>query len=33
MGITVTHEERGDIDRIVAALRETFAEAEASKKA
>jgi len=33
MGITVTNLERGDIDKIISAVREAFSEAFASKKA
>jgi len=32
MGITVTDEERGDVDKVINALKETFAEAAASKQ-
>ncbi|CCM00366.1 uncharacterized protein FIBRA_02396 [Fibroporia radiculosa] len=33
MGVSVTDESRGDIDKIISALRESFADAAASKKA
>ncbi|KAI0924767.1 hypothetical protein AcV7_007280 [Taiwanofungus camphoratus] len=33
MGISVTHKERGDVEKIITALNETFTEARAGKKA
>lgn len=33
MGVTVVDKQRGDIDRVIAALKESLQEALASKKA
>lgn len=32
MGVTAVHLERGDLDKVIAGLKETLAEAKASKQ-